>query len=85
MSVTQGLEQQEPGLPRFRVRLGTVLALMRVLAGRRGHSQVRWWAGGFSYDLRVRRETQTPTVRDFDADALGYAEARAALIAHLSQ
>ena len=48
-----------------RVRLRIVLALLRVLAGPRGHARVRWWGGGFAYDLRVERRELV----DFEVDA----------------
>lgn len=86
MSVTAGLEQQDDGgLPRFRVRLGTVLALLRVLAGRRGTSRARWWAGGFEYDLHVTRREQRPRFFDFDPSAIGHDQARDELLDHLSR
>lgn len=59
-----------------RIRLGTFLALMRILAGFRGFSSVRWTAHGFSYRVTVRRELgpALPVV-DSDPAALRRAEA----------
>lgn len=76
MSVVDGLQQQDDPLPEFTVNLATFLAVMRILAGRRGHSRVAFWAGGFQYDLHVTRRPQTRSLSDFDENALGYAEAR---------
>lgn len=82
---TSGLEQQDTGPPRFRVALGTVLALLRVLAGVRGHSRVRFWAGGFEYDLRVARKRATKRLEDFDPTAEHHDDARERLLEHLSE
>lgn len=85
MSVVEGLEQQDEDLPRFEVRLGTVLALLRVLAGARGSSRARWWAGGFEYDLRVTRRAVRGSFFDFDPHAEHHDQARNELLDHLSR
>jgi hypothetical protein len=60
---------QDPGVPVHRVHLALVLALLRVLAGPRGHAAVTWWAGGFTYTLKVHRRPRAPYVLDYDPDA----------------
>jgi hypothetical protein len=76
--------RQDNALPEFRVRLGVFLALLRVIAGYRGRSRVRWWAGGFEYDIRVRRRKHRPLLLDFDASGIGHEEALERIREHLS-
>lgn len=67
--------------PQPRVRLGTVLALLRILAGRRGHAGVAWHRYGFSYTLEAIREGGAAGVAlDVDPGALGLDEARTRLV-----
>jgi hypothetical protein len=47
---------QDQGVPEPPVRLRVVLALLRVLAGRRGYAFVIWHGAGFTYRLSVVRE-----------------------------
>ena len=59
------------------VRLRLVLALLRVLAGRRGHADVTWHGAGFAYRLAVVREPgdDEQVVVGFDPAAPGAGEA----------
>lgn len=72
-------EQHDDDLPRFSIRLGLLLALMRVAAGYRGHSRVVWTAGGFRYVLSVTRLSApvvpSPPRIDSDPEAVDGAEA----------
>jgi hypothetical protein len=43
-----------------RVRLGTFLSWLRVLAGPRGLSSVKWHGAGFTYTLTVHRTPDGP-------------------------
>lgn len=86
VSAASGLERQDDGgLPRFRVRLSTVLALMRVLAGPRGRSRVRWWAGGFSYELVVVRQADPGWLVEWDPTGAHVDDARDELRGRLSE
>ena len=65
---------QDQGVPAPPVRLRLVLALVRILAGRRGRAALTWHAGGFRYELTATRSggvgvsvDSDPTVRDRDA------------------
>lgn len=70
--------------PQPRVRLGTVLGLLRILGGRRGHSTVIWHRDGYSYTLTATREGGAPGVAlDIDPTAPGGAAARGRLLAAL--
>lgn len=78
------LTEQPQDQPQPRARLGTVLGLLRVLAGRRGLATAAWHADGFSYTVTVLRAPGAPGVElDGDPDALGGAQARATLLAAL--
>jgi hypothetical protein len=67
--------------PQPRIRLGTFLALLRVLAGRRGDATVIWHRDGFSYTLTAAREGGAPGVAlDVDPEAPGGDVARARLL-----
>lgn len=55
-------------IPEPHIRLRLLLALMRILAGRRGHSSAVWAAGGFRYVLTVVRTPDAGPV-ELDADA----------------
>lgn len=70
-----------------RIRLGTFLALMRVLAGHRGHARATWNRFGFTYLVVVVREAQPVPMVELEADpeALGGAEALARLLDALTQ
>jgi hypothetical protein len=71
--------------PQPRARLGTVLALMRVLAGRRGDAAVTWQGQGFSYHLSVVRGAGAPAVDlELDPTAPGADEARVRIVDALS-
>ena len=73
------LEPQDGRQPR--IRLGSFLALLRVLAGRRGRATVAWHRDGFSYVLAVVREGGAPgAALDVDPDAPGVDVARARLL-----
>jgi len=71
---------QEPS-----VRLRYVLALLRIIAGRRGHSAVKWHNAGFTYTLHATREPGNDALvtLDDDATAIGVDEARYELRARL--
>lgn len=72
---------QDPDVAQPHVRLGTFLALLRVLAGRRGVAGIVWNRHGFTYSVIVEREISTPGVAlDTDPDAIGGPEARAQLL-----
>jgi hypothetical protein len=63
---------QDDDLRPPRIALGTVTALLRVAAGRRGHAAVVWHRGGFTHHLVVAREPGAPGVAvDADPDAIG--------------
>lgn len=64
----------EPG-----VRLRLVLALLRILAGRRGHAAVTWWGAGFAYTLTANRRDPIPLDVDLETGGLHVDEARALL------
>ena len=53
--------------PRAPLRL--VLALLRILAGARGHSDLRWHNDGFTYVLTVTRDDSDDEDTDVDYDA----------------
>jgi hypothetical protein len=55
------------------VRLRLVLALLRILAGRRGRAGVTWHGAGFTYLLTVVREDGDDQLVgvDSDPDAIG--------------
>jgi hypothetical protein len=60
-----------------RMHLGTFFALLRVLAGRRGHASLAWNRYGFTHVVTVQREQTTEgLVLDGDEDAHGGAVAR---------
>lgn len=74
------MRRQDLGVPEPpRVRLGVLLALLRILAGVRGHAALRWSGGGFVYVLSVARSSPLPYGVDADPDALGGDDARARL------
>jgi hypothetical protein len=58
-----------------RVRLRLVLALLRLLGGRRGHASVTWSGQGFVYTLEATRGAPVPLSVDRDPTALNGAEA----------
>jgi hypothetical protein len=68
---------QDQDVPEPTVRLRLALALLRILAGRRGHASVRWHGAGFTYTLHATREPGDDTAVEFDWDgaAPGAAEA----------
>lgn len=55
-------------VPEPTVRLRLALALLRVLAGRRGHASVRWHGAGFTYTLHATRQAGDDTTVDVDFD-----------------
>lgn len=66
--------------PQPRVRLGTFLALLRILAGRRGQAGAVWNRDGYTYSvLCVREDAPGQLVLDGDDDAPGGDVARARL------
>jgi hypothetical protein len=73
------MSKQDAEVHDFRVRLGRVLALVRILAGRRGHARVTWWGLGFGYTLTVTRTPSAVFEIDDDPDAIGGTEVRALL------
>jgi hypothetical protein len=69
-----------------RVRLGTFLSWLRILAGYRGHASVRWAGAGFTYTISVRRRPGPPApVLDADPDGLELLEARTRVLGALDQ
>jgi hypothetical protein len=65
-------EVQDPEVPPGpRVRLRLVLALLRILAGRRGRARLRWSGQGFIYTLGVHRAAPVAYDLDRDPDAIG--------------
>lgn len=80
------LAQDPQDEPQPRARIGTVLALLRVLAGRRGHASLVWHRYGFTHAITVVREDGAPGI-DFDPDpsALGLDEARQRLRDHFGE
>jgi hypothetical protein len=67
-----------------RIRLGTFLALLRVLAGHRGHATIAWNHAGFTTVVTVQREGGAPgAALDIDPTATGGEDARAILLAAL--
>jgi hypothetical protein len=54
-----------------RVRLGTFMSWLRILAGPRGFSSVTWFGAGFTYTLTVSREGG-PAAPDIDLDSQAY-------------
>lgn len=77
-------EIDDPEVPQPRVRLRVVLALLRILAGSRGHSRVRWSGQGFVYTLAVRRDDPEPITFDSDPTAPGRSAAIEMLRDHLT-
>jgi hypothetical protein len=59
---------QDAGVTEPRVRLRLVLALLRIIAGRRGHASVSWHGAGFTYVLGAIREPGDDTAVEFDPD-----------------
>lgn len=56
---------QDPAVREPRARLSHLAPLVRVLAGRRGHASVSWFASGFVHTLAVER-------RDVEPDGLSW-------------
>jgi hypothetical protein len=75
---------QDGGVDQPHIRLGTFLALLRVLAGRRGWATVAWNRSGFTYVVTAQREGGAPgAALDIDPTATGGDQARAQLLAAL--
>jgi hypothetical protein len=75
------VDTPQDDVPHQHVRLGTVLALLRILGGERGHAAARWSRFGFSYTLTASREDGDPGVDLDDDDAAPGGEiARARLL-----
>lgn len=66
------------------VRLRAVLALLRVVAGRRGWAHVRWSGAGFTYRISVVRQPPRDYALDADPDALNGDRAADELRGHLA-
>lgn len=62
------MSHQDQGAPEPRLRLRVLLALMRRLAGARGHSAVAWRGGGFRYELAVTRDPRGTDGLSLDVD-----------------
>lgn len=75
------LEYPQDTVPAPRVRLGTFLSWLRILAGYRGSASVRWAGAGFTYTVTVRRRPGPPLpVLDADPDGLELVEVRARVL-----
>jgi hypothetical protein len=87
MTTTEVVTHDPNVPPGPRVRLRLLLALLRVLAGRRGWAIITWSGQGFRYELAARRRAPggDPFAILDDTTALGRAEARQRILDEFGQ
>lgn len=73
------MTRQDQGVREPRIRLRRLLALLRILAGRRGHARIRWSGAGFVYQLDIERSEPVELLIDLDPTAENGEQARSLL------